>query len=234
MNQKPWKTLPAALVAVFAGLALAMPAHAQGYRAGMLSAPPPAELSPEIRDVLATQAVSVTGPQGPLCEIWWRKAIPAQAAANRGLRIVYGRLAEGTLVGAIRFDIAARDYRNQQIKPGIYTLRYVLIPVDAIHMGVSPDRDFLLLVPAVSDTGPKNLPANTVINLSRKTAGTGHPSVWSLMAAENAPKALPTVVHQQDDTDVWVLYSPASLQMEDGSSKPLVLALVVAGHSSAV
>jgi hypothetical protein len=232
MNRKRWQTFGAALVAVFAGLALGAPARAQAYKVGLLTSPPPSELAPVIRDVLSGQAVSVSGPQGPLCEIWWRKAIPAQATLDRGLGIAYGQLGQGTLVGAIRFDAVASDYRNQQVKPGVYTLRYVLLPVDGTHMGVAPNRDFLLLVPAVSDAIPKRVPVKIVIDLSRKAAATGHPSVWNLAVPGSAPKALPAVLHQQDDTDVWVLYAQVALQMEDGRSKPLVLALVVAGHSS--
>ena len=85
------------------------------------------------------------------CEMWLRKSIPAQAKKDTA-DVVYPQLAESTLVGVLHYPKGGSDYRGQTISAGFYTLRYELMPSDANHLGAAPNRDFLLLVPAASDT----------------------------------------------------------------------------------
>jgi hypothetical protein len=205
-------------------------AAAQSYKVEAVSAPAPQELTVAVRDLFSGDALRVSGPQGVLCEIWLRKAVPATASPNQSLGIAYGKLAEGTLVGAIRFASAAKDYRRQEIKPGLYTLRYGLQPVDGNHQGVSPNRDYLLAIPAAADASLAPVTGNILYNLSRKAAGTGHPSVWSLVPTDNAPANFPAMVHIEDG-DLWVLYLRASLQTDGGAAAPATLGLVIVGHA---
>lgn len=221
-----------AILAVAAMLVLAVETgHAAGsYKLEASSSAPPAELAASVRDTLSPDAVRVVGPQGPLLEIWWRKTVPAQASVNQGLGIAYGQLGEGTLVGAMRVVAQTADYRNQEMKPGVYTMRYALIPDDGNHYYVAPDRDFLLLSPAAADPDPATIPPRDLINLSRKASGTGHPSVWSLPQVDNPPASTPSLAHVEDG-DLWVLYFRAQLGPPSGPSTPLVMGMVVAGHA---
>lgn len=205
-------------------------AAAQSYRIEKTSTAPPQELSAAVRDTLSPEAIRVLGPDGPLWEIWLRKVVAAKASPAQELGISYGQLAEGTLIGAVRFPVQVNDYRRQRVKTGVYTLRYALIPVDGNHHGVAPNRDFLLISPAAADTDPGTMSRGNLMNLSRKSVGTGHPSVWSLPATESTPSALPVVTHQEDG-DLWVLQF--GVQMQSGSSAPsqAVMALVVVGHA---
>ena len=175
--------------------------------------------------LLSPASVSVTGPSGPLCEIWLRAEIPAAAQANSALGVTYGQLVDGSLVGAIHFDAAVKDFRNQTIQPGTYVLRYALQPVDGNHQGVSDYRDFLLLTPATSDTSVANLADKDLYALSRKASGAGHPSVWSLVPADSAPTLLPGVTHDTSN-DFWVLYLKAAI-----GPSPTTLGLVIVGHA---
>jgi len=86
------------------------------------------------------------------CEIWFRASIPAGKTDASGA--VYTTLAESTFVGVITFAKTANDYRGQSIKPGAYTFRYEVHPTDGNHMGISPIRDFLVLVPVALDPNP--------------------------------------------------------------------------------
>lgn len=203
-------------------------AAAQSYKATKFSAPPPESLSTAVREALSSEAIRVVGPEGLLCELWLRKSLPVRARVTPTLGVAYGQLAEGTLVGAIRFPSDTTDYRKQQVKVGVYTLRYALHPVDGNHMGVAPQRDFLLLGPA-ADPNPRTVTPEQVLFLSRKVSGTGHPSVWSLVPAEGSG-AEPTLVHW-DDEDLWVLEFHVQAQAEEGASSTLRLALVVMGHA---
>ena len=216
--------------ALFALLLLAAVAAAQSYKVQTQGTPPPEELAPAIRESLAHETIRVVGPEGLLCEIWLRKTVPARAVGKQELGVAYGQLAEGTLVGVVRFIPIATDYRRQRIKPGVYTLRYALQPVDGNHMGVSPYRDFLLLAPAAADLSPAPVIQAELLNLSRQASGTGHPSVWSLTAAEGNHSTLPALAHKEEE-DHWILYFRVVLQPENASPSGLVMALVVVGHA---
>jgi hypothetical protein len=209
----------------FCALLLASAAAAQDYKAAAGTAAPPQELSAAVKADLEPGSIDVTGPSGPLCEIWLRKDIPAAAQANAGLGVTFGQLIDGSLIGAIHFDGPVKDFRNQSIKPGTYTLRYGLQPVDGNHQGVSDYRDFLLLGPAALDTSTDNLADKDMYNMSRKASGAGHPSVWSLVPADSAPKSLPGISHDTSE-DFWIVYFKAPV-----GASPVTLGLVVVGHA---
>lgn len=212
-------------LAVVALLCFSSAAVAQDYKAAAGTAPVPPEISAPVRALLSPASISVTGPSGPLCEIWLRAAIPAAAQPATALGVSYGQLVDGSIVGAIHFDAAVKDFRNQAVQPGTYVLRYALQPVDGNHQGVSDYRDFLLLTPAAADTAAANLADNDLYILSRKASGAGHPSVWSLVPADGAPASLPGIVHDTSD-DFWVLYMKAAV-----GTSPITLGLVIVGHA---
>jgi len=197
---------------------------AQSYKVQSSATPAPQDLTGPVRDALSANAVQVTGASGPLCEIWPAKTLQPAATPDTSLGVNFGQIAQGTLVGAVKFDAAGGDYRGQPIKPGVYTLRYMLQPVDGNHQGVSPYRDYLLAVPAAADPDAGNLTPDNLVKLSKKASGTGHPSVWSLVPADNAPATLPAVGHQ-DDGDLWILYFQAPLPT------PAKMGLVVVGRA---
>jgi hypothetical protein len=215
----------------FAGLAVVVllcfssAAAAQDYKAAASTVPVPPEISAAVRALLSPASISVTGPSGPLCEIWLRASIPAAAQPATGLGVTYGQLVDGAIVGAIHFDAAVKDFRSQAVQPGTYVLRYALQPVDGNHQGVSDYRDFLLLTPAATDINAANLADNDLYVLSRKASGAGHPSVWSLVPANGAPASLPGIAHDTS-SDFWVLYMKAAV-----GTSPTTLGLVIVGHA---
>ena len=217
--------LPPLLLAVC--LFVAQPATAQSYKAETLNEAPPSELAAPVRNALSAKGIRVAGPSGTLCDIWLGKAVPGKANAPQSLGIVFPQFAQGTLMGAIRFPNSVKDYRKQEIKAGVYTLRYALLPDNGNHMGVAPQRDFVLASPAAADQDPATISIDQTMALSRKATGSNHPSVWSLAPAEDHPKSLPSVFHL-DDGDLWLVEFPVSLQ---GASSPLSMALVVAGSA---
>jgi len=190
----------------------------------------PQELSAAVRETLSAEAYRVTGPNGPLCELWLRKSVPAKAGAAQELGITFGQLDQGTFVGAVRFPTDVKDYRRQLVKAGVYTLRYALVPVNGNHLGVAPQRDFLIAAPAAADQSPANVSVDEMVNLSRKAMSTGHASVWSLMGAEGQAGAPPVMIHL-DEADLWVLQFSVSLQA--GNPAPVVarMGLVVLGSA---
>ncbi len=205
-------------------------APAQGYKAEALSEAPPKELAGTVGEALSPTGIRVMGPGGALCDIWLRKAVPGKASAAPSLGVVYPQLAQGTLLAAIRFPNSVKDYRKQLIKTGVYTLRYALLPENGNHMGVAPQRDFLLASPAAADQDAATISIDQTMNLSRKATGSNHPSVWSLGPPEDHPKSLPSVFHLEDG-DLWLVEFRLPLQSGAGEPSPLSLALVVVGSA---
>jgi hypothetical protein len=162
----------------------------------------------------------------PACELWIRRSVPAQPKKDKDIEgLAYPQLAESTLVGVIRFSQPAADFRGQRIPAGFYTLRYELIPDDGNHLGVAPNRDFLLLVPAASDADPKaQFKFNELVALSREATGTKHPGPLSLAQADGIVTAA-TV--SKDDQDHWIFSAPVKL----ASGDVIPMALVVRGRA---
>jgi hypothetical protein len=152
-------------------------------------------------------------------DIWLGRNAPVQAKKDVP-DALYPELAESTLIGVVSFPKAASDYRGQLIQAGVYTLRYELLPDDGNHLGVAPNRDFGLLVPAENDPDPNaTFKFDELVNLSRKATGTRHPSPWSL-AQPSATTGL-----SKDEEDHWIFTT--TLKLESG--KELPFALVVKG-----
>jgi len=159
-------------------LSLLASAWAQDYKVVTTSGGPPG-IPAAFAAAVQTQGYSVSGPNGPWCEIWFRTGIPAGAKPADDA-IVFP-IPQGALVGVLRFPSEGADRRGQTIKAGIYTMRYSDYPVDGSHQGVAPQRDFLLLTPIASDPDPAATPAfEQLVKMSTKASGTPHPAVFSI------------------------------------------------------
>ncbi|HUI44317.1 MAG TPA: hypothetical protein VL523_20320 [Terriglobia bacterium] len=136
------------------------------------------------------------GAHAPICDVWWVKSVPTVKPAGSSPDILENNIQAGTLMGLLQFlSPDAEDFRDQKLKPGLYTMRYAQIPQDGNHMGVSQYRDFLLLSPVGADAQVgMALSFDDLLNLSRRASGTSHPAVMSLAAANPAYKKLPAVV----------------------------------------
>jgi hypothetical protein len=154
-------------------------------------------------------------------EIWLRSGIVAGPKKDVA-GVIYPRLPESVLVAVVVFPQNSTDYRGQPIKAGTYNLRYELIPNDGNHLGVAPNRDFLLLVPSSADADPKaTFKFEDLVQLSKKATGSNHPGPMSLVQAEGA--SAPDL--SMDSEEHWVFSS--ALKLEGGEELPF--ALVVKG-----
>jgi hypothetical protein len=196
------------------------------FKIAAATIPVPQELPAPVRDAISPHALVMSDAKDAYCEIWLRNSVPTAETPDQSSGVAFGQIKPGTLIGVIKFESRVDDYRRQPIQPGVYSLRYMLQPVDGNHQGVSPDRDFLLLVPASLDLTLADLPADQLLDLSRKSSGTSHPSVWSLVQPPNNPPPahLPALVHQ-NESDLWILYFNAPLET------PATMGLILVGHS---
>src|ERR1044071_9122350 len=131
--------------------ALSLSASAQGSKVEAIGAFTDQSASESVRGVLESKGYRVTASDGSVvCEIWLRSSVPTQPKRDVS-GAIYTELGDSTLIGVVSLPKGGNDYRGQGIKAGTYTLRYALHPTDGNHMGISPYRDFLLLVPLGSD-----------------------------------------------------------------------------------
>jgi len=144
--------------------------------------------SDALKKVLDQKGWRVSLADGAYCDIWLRSTMPAGKIDQSGA--VYTSLGESVLIGVITFAKATTDFRGQSIKPGSYTLRHALHPTDGNHMGISPIRDFLVMLPVAVDQNPdQQFKFEELTTTSRKVTGTNHPGVLSLVQVDAAPAA---------------------------------------------
>jgi len=163
-------------------LVLAASAALAQYKSEPAGAPP-TELAPAVSQALQHQGTKIVAGDGAVyCEVWFRTALPSGPKPPD--ETVTLSVPQGALVGVIRFPGQGADRRGQTIKPGVYTLRYSLIPVNGDHQGAAPQRDFILMTPAANDKDPSATPDfDALVAMSRKASGTPHPAVLSVWAA---------------------------------------------------
>ncbi len=181
----------------FAALAAA-PLFAQ-YKLEPVATPAP-DLPAAYASVISTHGYRVVGPNGAWCEVWFRNTIPpGPKPSDPAIALP---IAQGTLIGVLRFPAKGMDRRGQQIKPGVYTMRYSDFPVDGAHQGVAPQRDFALLTPIAADADPNTMPGfDVLVGMSKKASGSNHPAVLSL---EPPSGTTFPALSQEGDTD-WSL-----------------------------
>jgi hypothetical protein len=162
----------------FVFLVVGFSALAQDYKLEPVATGAP-DLPAAYQAAIQSQGFRVNGAAGAWCEVWLAKSLPVGAKPDDAA-ISFG-IAQGTLLGVIRFPGKGADRRGQVIPPGVYTLRFSLFPVDGSHSGVAPQRDFALLTPLKDDPDPAAKPAfDDLVKMSGKASGTPHPAVLSL------------------------------------------------------
>jgi len=156
----------------------------------------PDGLSKEIAAVVDAKGQRVTDKNGAVCSVWLVKEVPTKANFKPTLSVKYP-FAPGELLGALQVQAKSKytDFRGQEIKAGVYTLRYGQQPEDGNHVGTSDLADFLLAIPAAVDTDPSPIGAFKALSeRSAKTAGSTHPAIFSLLPSEK-PAEKPTLTH---------------------------------------
>jgi len=209
------------------GIVFAITATAQEHRVEKLdSAAPADEVSPEIAALLAPTGMKlVKGESRTVCEIWLAKEWPIAPEAKTTQEILYP-LTAGQLIGVARYPRKGADFRDQEIPKGVYTLRYGHQPVDGAHVGTSPTRDFLLLLPAAQDRDPKVLEYKPLTTASKETSGTAHPAILCLHKAGASGEPLAVLENAEKE---WTILRFTGSTSQAGQKKELPLELVVVG-----
>lgn len=195
---------------------------AQGDRADAIGATSDPSLSSALRQSLDAKGYRLVLADGSkIAEVWLRNQLPDQPKTETA-GVLYSQFTDSELVGVIHFSEAASDFRGQAVAAGFYTLRYGLMPSDGNHLGAAPNRDFLLLIPAGSDTDPSSkFEFQKLVSLSRQASASKHPAVLSMVL----PGESKTAALSRDEEEHYVF--SGSVKLAGGAEIPI--AFVVKG-----
>jgi hypothetical protein len=188
----------------------------------------PKELSADLVKALEDTGYQVTANGKVVCDIWLAKEWAAKAKFTPTLAMLYP-LEPGELIGAIRYPKKSNDYRNQQVRPGVYTLRFGLQPEDGSHVGTSMTRDFVMLLPPGKDTKPARIAdVMGMFKQSAQVSGSTHPAILAMLGVPEGSKS-PAVRHVEE-RELWSVRLSGKAKAGDKVSE-LPIEIVVVGHA---
>jgi len=190
----------------------------------------PEGLSPAIAKLVDANGHRISGPDGPMIEIWLLKSVQVKSGFKPTFTQMYP-FSPGQLIGAMRINkgVEYSDFKGQQMAAGTYTLRYGLQPQDGNHVGTSETYDFLLALPAKGDTRTATIKNfQELAEISAKAAGSTHPAIFSLLDPEEVEGK--AKLEQDGFTEHWVL-NFAGKARADQKAVTLKVRLVVVGQS---
>lgn len=202
---------------------------AQDYKLEKLDQKPPEDISPEIAALLEpTGHKFVKGESRTVCELWFCKEWPISKDAKVTAEVNYP-LTPGQVIGVARYPRKGKDFRDQDILAGTYVLRYSQQPVDGAHVGTSPTRDFLALLPAAKDRSAAVLDYKPLVTAAKETTGATHPAILSMQRQSDSTMDL-EVRHNAEKE--WQLLRFKGKTVRDGKAADQAVELVVVGHAA--
>jgi hypothetical protein len=146
----------------------------------------PADIGESIRKTLRPGSVQLIEGEKVIFEFWFRSDLPLKArpaSASRALQSI----SESSLLGVAVVGEGQRDYKDNEIAAGVYTMRFSLIPQDGDHMGVSEYPYYAVLILASNDPDLDGIKTyRAMVRASGKPTPTDHPVVLSLRPAPEA------------------------------------------------
>ena len=144
---------------------------------------PPKELDPSIRSALQVKALQLLDDQKAVYEFWLRTEIPLRSKPASAAKAL-DAIKETTLLGAVSVPASRRDYRDDELAAGVYTMRFAFQPEDGNHLGTAEYPYFAVLVSSKLDTKPDGITDyKPLVKASAKTASEDHPVILSLRPA---------------------------------------------------
>lgn len=215
------------LLIPLAVLAVAAAAASAEMTASTAETPVPEDVAPAIAETLNTTCVVLADGDAPVFEFWFRKEIPLMRTPgdNEGLKTIDAT----TLAGVVRISKEWRDFRDDPVAPGVYTLRYAQQPVDGNHLGTSPTPHFFILVPAAQDDSLDTfLNEDRMFNVSLKSAQQNHPPAFNLRDAFLPEDELPALTEDFDETKL--VQVELTGKPKDADPVNFTAAIVYEGH----
>ena len=188
---------------------------------------PAADISADVAKALSPTGHRITADGKVVAEVWLTKQWPIKAKFSPSLSVLYP-FEPGELIGVIRYPKRGADFRDQQFKSGVYTLRYGLQPQDGNHVGTSDTRDFLMLLPAKKDAKPARVASiESLFGLSTQVSQSTHPAILSMLMVPDEAKS-PAVRHIED-REFWSVRLTGQGKAGE-KTKALPIEFVIIGH----
>ena len=219
-----------AVVLISSGILLAT-AAAPTHKLGRTKALPKG-VGGKIAGLIDKAGYQIASPKGPVCSVWLVKDVPIRDKFKPTLSVKYPFTA-GQLVGLLQVHTKTgyTDFRGQELKPGVYTLRYGQQPEDGNHVGTSELADFLLTLPAKIDQDPKPIFGfEDLSSKSAKSAGATHPAIFSMVPGGKKPIKTAAVTHDEDH-GFWILNVPAPAKTKSKAKAVVNLKFIAIGRS---
>ncbi|HKQ36847.1 MAG TPA: hypothetical protein VJ063_02145 [Verrucomicrobiae bacterium] len=154
-------------------LATAIVLSAADLKLKTSDASPPKELDASIQKLLQAKVIQLTDGDQPVFQFWLVKELPGAKALDA--------VKPATLLGAVAVSKPQRDYRDDDLAAGVYTMRLALQPQDGNHLGSADFVTFAVLTPAKLDTKPDGIADyKSLVKASSKETTTDHPVILSL------------------------------------------------------
>jgi hypothetical protein len=152
---------------------------------------PPSEINESIRSQLQPKAVQLLEGDKAVIELWLAKELNLQSKPSSPATAL-DALKQTTVLGAASFASARKDYREDEIAKGVYTVRFAQQQQDGNHLGTAEFTYFAVLVPAKLDAGADAIKDyKQLVNTSSKETSTDHPMVISLRPVNTAEGEFP-------------------------------------------
>jgi hypothetical protein len=188
---------------------------------------PPKEVGEAIRKMLQPKAVQVLNGNTPLFEFWLSSEVPLKskpAAADKALEAI----PETTVLGVVTVGNGQRDYKDNEVAAGVYTMRFGLQPQDGDHLGTADFAYFALLIQAKNDVRPDGFAtAKAMVKASSHGTASEHPVVLSLRPAPSDTGELPKLNEPVADHKSVRVKVPAKAAAD---KTDLLFELVFKGH----
>lgn len=223
-----YRNLLSSFSKVFALLVLAGSVSANDFSVASLDKAPPAELGETIKAELGKQAYTISAGDKPMYELWLRKALPLKSAISSPSKAL-DAIGQTTLMGAMKILGDERDYRDDELYPGTYTVRFGLRPQDGNHLGTSDHLYFAVLIEAKNDQELGKISrSKQLTRASSKTSATDHPMILSLYPVSAADAETPSV-HEPAPEHKAIRLSIPTVTAEGKEAGAITFDLVVEG-----
>ncbi len=191
-------------------LPAAFPASAADLTLKVVDKEPPPELAETIRKALPSKAVQLLDGDKPALEFWFSAEVPVKARTE-GAKVL-DAVAPTVLLGAVFVPRAARDYKDNEIAAGVYTLRLALQPQDGDHLGTADYLWFGVLVAAKNDPKLDGLDTyRALVKASAAGTASAHPLVLSLRPVTGDEGAVPRLTEPAEDHKAIRVKLPAKV-----------------------
>ena len=160
-------------------------AHAADVKLKSADLPPPKGVDASIQKLLQPKAIQLVEGDKPAFQFWLVNELPLQSKPASPAKAL-DAVKQPTLLGVVSVGSPQRDYRDDELAVGVYTMRFALQPQDGNHLGSAEFPYFAALTPVKLDTKPEGISDyKALVKASSKETSTDHPVILSLRPASS-------------------------------------------------